>query len=183
VVQYRYIFWHGRQPTNSFLNQQTEEKMKKILAILVSMLMIAVLLSTALTAQASAGVPFKGTLKAVETQTIEFPYMYVDGQGSGNATHLGRFAHSYQGKVYIPELAGDITATFTAANGDKIYSQGTGQGAPSAVPGYVVIKMNVTITGGTGRFAGATGSYYLERLVNTDTKESTGWFEGTIFLP
>jgi hypothetical protein len=157
--------------------------MKKISAILVSMLMVAVLLGTAFNAQASAGVPFKGTLKAVETQTIEFPYMYVDGYGSGNATHLGRFAHSYQGTVYLPELSGGITATFTAANGDKIYAQGTGQGTPSAVPGYVVIKMNITITGGTGRFEGATGSYYFERLLNTDTKESTGWFKGTIFLP
>jgi hypothetical protein len=156
--------------------------MKKISAILVSMLMVAVLLGTAFNAQASAGVPFKGTLKAVETQTIEFPYMYANGQGSGNATHLGRFAHSYQGTVFIPELMGEITATFTAANGDQIYSQGTGQGTPTADPGYVLIKMNITITGGTGRFAGATGSYYLERLINTDTKESTGWFEGTIYL-
>jgi hypothetical protein len=157
--------------------------MKKISAILVSMLMVAVLLSTALTAQASAGVPFKGTLKAVETHTIEFPYLYVNGQGWGNATHLGRFADSYQGTVYIPELMGEITDTLTAANGDKIYAQGTGQAAPSGTPGYNLIKMNLTITGGTGRFEGVTGSYYLERLVNIDTKESTGWFEGTIFLP
>jgi hypothetical protein len=157
--------------------------MKKVLAILVSMLMVAVLLSTALTAQASAGVPFKGSLKAVETQTIEVPYMYVDGKGSGNATHLGRFTHSFEGKVLIPELVGEVTITFTAANGDKIYTYGTGGGFPSGIPGYVVVKNNVTITGGTGRFAGATGSFYLERLVNMDTKESTGWFEGTIFLP
>lgn len=157
--------------------------MKKILAILVSMLMVAVLLSTALTAQASAGVPFKGTIKAVETQTIEFPYMYVNGQGWGNATHLGRYAYSFQGTVYIPELMGEMTDTFTAANGDKIFAQGTGQAAPSGTPGYNLIKMNLTITGGTGRFEGVTGSYYLERLINTDTKESTGWFEGTIFLP
>jgi hypothetical protein len=157
--------------------------MKKILAILVSMLMAAVLLGTAPTAQASAGVPFKGSFEAVETQTIEFPYMIVNGQGWGNATHLGRFASSYQGTVYIPELRGQITDTLTAANGDKIYAQGSGQGAPTGTPGYVLIKMNLTITGGTGRFEGVTGSYYLERLINTDTKESTAWFEGTIFLP
>jgi hypothetical protein len=160
-----------------------EEKMKKILAILVSMLLAAVLLSTAFTAQASAGVPFKGTLEAIETQTINFPYMIVNGQGSGNATHLGRYAYSFQGTVFIPELSGEMTVTFTAANGDKIYAQGTGFATPSGTPGYNLIKMNLTITGGTGRFEGATGSYYLERLINTATKESTGWFEGTIFLP
>jgi hypothetical protein len=158
--------------------------MKKISAILVSVLMVAVLISTALTAQASAGVPFKGTLKAVETHTIEFPYLYVSGQASGNATHLGLYAYSYQMRVYIPELMGEgATTTFTAANGDKIYAEGTGRATPSDIPGYNLIKENLTITGGTGRFAGVTGSYYIERVVNTDTKESTGWFEGTIFLP
>jgi hypothetical protein len=169
--------------TTVFSKKQTEEKMKKISAILVSVLMVAVLISTALTAQASAGVPFKGTLKAVETHTIEFPYMEVNGQASGNATHLGRYAYSFQGTVYLPEGRGEgLTGTWTAANGDKIYAQGYGFAAPSDTPGYNLIKEYLTITGGTGRFAGVTGSYYIERLINTDTKESTGWIEGTIFL-
>jgi hypothetical protein len=40
-----------------------------------------------------------------------------------------------------------------------------------------------TITGGTGRFAGATGSFTTERLFDTVTLTTTGSFEGTISSP
>jgi hypothetical protein len=39
-----------------------------------------------------------------------------------------------------------------------------------------------TITGGTGRFAGATGSFTLERLVSTVTGVTDGSFDGSILL-
>ena len=38
-------------------------------------------------------------------------------------------------------------------------------------------------TGGTGRFAGATGEFTVERLVDTATGETEGSFEGTISSP
>jgi hypothetical protein len=40
-----------------------------------------------------------------------------------------------------------------------------------------------TITGGTGRFAGATGSFTVERLVNLGTGASSGSFVGKIAIP
>jgi hypothetical protein len=161
-----------------------------IIAVVISLVLLAGcvvparLVSTAFAAQASVGIPFKGTIQeAVETHTVELPYMYVNGQGSGNATHLGLYTYSFQAKVRLPERIGEgLTATFTAANGDILYADGSGSGAPSGTPGYNLIKENFTITGGTERFAGATGSFYVERLINTDTKASTGWFEGTIVL-
>jgi len=39
-----------------------------------------------------------------------------------------------------------------------------------------------TITGGTGRFAGTTGTFTLDRLVNTATGVTSGSFEGSIVL-
>ncbi len=37
-----------------------------------------------------------------------------------------------------------------------------------------------TITGGTGRFAGASGSFVVERLIDTVGLTTIGSFEGTI---
>jgi hypothetical protein len=53
-------------------------------------------------------------------------------------------------------------------------------GTPTATPGIASIVETATITGGTGRFAGATGSFIVERLVDLINLETTGSFEGTI---
>jgi hypothetical protein len=40
-----------------------------------------------------------------------------------------------------------------------------------------------TITGGTGRFTGAAGSFTVERSLDQTTGVTTGSFEGTISSP
>jgi hypothetical protein len=40
-----------------------------------------------------------------------------------------------------------------------------------------------TITGGTGRFASASGNFTAERVVDLATGLTTGFFEGTISSP
>ena len=40
-----------------------------------------------------------------------------------------------------------------------------------------------TITGGTGRFAGANGTFTVERTANQATGETSGTMNGTIILP
>lgn len=58
--------------------------------------------------------------------------------------------------VITGETIGD--QIFTAANGDQLTA--FCEGFPSFEPdGTVVGSLDCTITGGTGRFAGATGSY------------------------
>ncbi len=71
---------------------------------------------------------------------------------------------------------------FTAANGDTLTADFTGQ-ASLATPGVLSIVETATITGGTGRFAGATGSFTGERLFDTATLMTTGSFEGTLSSP
>jgi hypothetical protein len=39
---------------------------------------------------------------------------------------------------------------------------------------------SATITGGTGRFTSATGSFTVERLFDPSTNITTGTFDGTI---
>ena len=72
------------------------------------------------------------------------------------------------------------TVHFIAANGDSLYGVGAGSGVPSDTPGYTLVTQFYAITGGTGRFAGATGHFTVTRLVNDATGVSKGSFDGTI---
>jgi len=67
-----------------------------------------------------------------------------------------------------------------AANGDSIFALFTGQETPTADPNVVSLVEVADITGGTGRFTGATGSFSLERVINLATGVSSGSFTGTI---
>ncbi|MGI8980632.1 MAG: hypothetical protein ACR2FY_15495, partial [Pirellulaceae bacterium] len=77
---------------------------------------------------------------------------------------------------------GSGTFLFTAANGDTVFGTISGQ-ATFTPPNVLSIVGTATITGGTGRFVGATGSFTVERLKNTVTGETIGVFEGTISSP
>jgi hypothetical protein len=71
---------------------------------------------------------------------------------------------------------------FVAANGDTLTAEFDGVSTPVA-PGFLYIVETATITGGTGRFAGATGSFTVERLYDTLAGTTVGSFEGTISSP
>jgi hypothetical protein len=47
----------------------------------------------------------------------------------------------------------------------------------------ISIVETLTITGGTGRFGGASGNITIQRLVNRATFESSGTIDGLIVLP
>jgi hypothetical protein len=149
-------------------------------------LALAIFAVMGLTGPAAAGeqVPFKGSLDGVVTITpLDPPFVRVDVDATGNATHLGQFS------LAIPHIVNRANGTaigtyeFTAANGDTLSADFTGQATPTAIPGVLYIEETVTITGGTGRFAGATGSFTVERLFDTITGTTVGSFEGTISSP
>ena len=123
---------------------------------------------------------FKGSIQAVETYDPQFPTLFVDSSGTGKATHLGRFTVTSEFAVNLLSLAGSGSAHFIAANGDSLLTDLTGQASPTGNPDFLSIVETFTITGGTGRFAGATGSFTAERLLNTVTGVTHGSFEGTI---
>jgi hypothetical protein len=122
-------------------------------------------------------------LAAVEIDTVEFPNLFVDLSGTGNATQLGRFAMTLQAQIDLQTGVGVGTISFVAANGDSIFATETGQATDTPDPNIVSIVELATITGGTGRFAGATGTFTLERLLNLITGISSGSFSGTISSP
>jgi hypothetical protein len=160
--------------------------MKKIfVSSPIALLLLIVLASTTFAAPAARGKQFhlKGSFEATEIQQVIFPTAFVDATGSGNATHLGLFTYRLQAELHIPTLSASTSATLVAANGDSIFGEGWGQGTPTGTPGIVSIVETYTITGGTGRFAGATGDFTVERLIDRATFVSSGTISGTIVLP
>ena len=151
---------------------------KKFVFPTMVVLLLVILATTAFPALAARERRIKGSYWAAETNQAVFPTLYVDGNGSGNATQLGRYAISYQAEVNIPTLSGPVSATLTAANGDQLFAEGWGQATPTGKPNQVSIVEEYTITGGTGRFAGATGNFTVERLLNQTTGISTGTLKG-----
>jgi hypothetical protein len=75
------------------------------------------------------------------------------------------------------------TYTFVAANGDTLTAEFVGQSTPTADPTVLYIVESATITGGTGRFAGASGSFRSERLYDTVAGTTSGSFDGTVSSP
>ena len=150
---------------------------------LAASLALAVLGVLALAGPVAAGeqVPFKGRLEGdVAVTPLAPPLLHVDVEATGNATHLGKLT------LDIPHVVDPTTRIaigsyeFTAANGDKLYALFTGIATPTATPGVLYIEETATITGGTGRFAGATGSFTSERLYDTLAGTTIGSFEGTV---
>ena len=71
---------------------------------------------------------------------------------------------------------------FTAANGDTLTADVTGL-ATLVAPGVLTTHEAAVITGGTGRFEGATGSFTADRTFYVATVTTVGSFQGTISPP
>ena len=141
----------------------------------------AMILTSALAVPASAEqqVPFKGTFQGSDTVT---PPTTIATAATGAGTHLGQFSFTHV--VTLNTLTG--SARWVAANGDSIDSTSV----VVAVPGPVVFTVTEihTVTGGTGRFSGARGSFTVQRThIRAPSDDGThvtfGWFEGTITSP
>jgi hypothetical protein len=157
---------------------------KTFVSAAIALLLLIVLASTAFAApSADRQLLFKGSMQAVETHVVTFPTFTLDATGSGNATQLGLFTMSFQGEVFIPTLSGTTSAILVAADGSSLYADGVGQGTVTENPDFVSIVETYTITGGTGRFAGASGGFTVERLIQRSTGISSGTIDGTIVLP
>ena len=158
---------------------------KTFVSTFIALLLLIVLASTTFAAPAAAErqLLFKGSLQAVETHVVTFPTFSLDATGSGNSTQLGLYTMSFQGVVFIPTLSGTASAILLAADGSSLYADGVGQGTLTENPDLVSIVEIYTITGGTGRFAGASGSFTVERLIQRSTSISSGTISGTIVLP
>ena len=128
------------------------------------------------------GVPFKGTYTNTH-QTLQPPPMFQQKvTGKGNATHLG--ASSFEAitnvKVTPPApFAVSGTRTLTAANGDQLFTKFTGISTPLS-PGVSRANLHDVITGGTGRFQAASGSFDAVAISDQVTATFEVTFDGYI---
>ncbi len=127
------------------------------------------------------GQAFQGTIEAVSHATF-VPATFsnvVHLVGTAQATPYGKFALVADFTVNLATERSVGTLTLTARNGDVITASFTGQSS-AAAPGIIAIVENATITGGTGRFAGATGSFVIHRTLVRATGAVSGSFTGII---
>ena len=145
----------------------------------------AALAAFSLAGPVSAGseVPFKGSLSGSATITpLGGPMVAVEIEATGTATYLGRFTLEAPHIVNQATLTAVGTYVLTAANGDTLTADLAGTARMVEPPNVIAITETATVTGGTGRFAGATGSIQVERVFNRATGVTTGTFEGWISL-
>jgi hypothetical protein len=149
---------------------------------------IALLLVLAATAVAADQVPF------VATFTSSVPsgpppdckgLMPVTLTGTGTATHMGLFTNTQSHCVNLS--TGDFidgTTILTAANGDTIIGTYSGHLVFSADFKTAAIYGVFKVTGGTGRFAGATGGGLATGTLDLTTGEANDLLlKGTISRP
>jgi hypothetical protein len=159
--------------------------MKTITRSNVYLPMAAMILTAALAVPAAAQkqVPFKGTMQGQDADSdITLTSVKVTTKGTGIATQLGQFSFVLINIVTFATGTSAGTATFTAANGDSFSTTVTGSGEFIA-PDLISIMETYTITGGTGRFAGAQGTFIVERLASPVTFMTSGSFLGSITSP
>ncbi|HEX5474139.1 MAG TPA: hypothetical protein VFX12_05690 [Vicinamibacterales bacterium] len=119
-----------------------------------------VVVALGLQTNAAEFVPFTATWSGVTVavDASALPIVSVVALGEGEGTHLGHFTmrSPHLNNVETFELWG--TQEFTAANGDTVTATFAGHLTPNA-DGSLSGTLPCVITGGTGRFAGATGTY------------------------
>jgi hypothetical protein len=119
----------------------------------------AAFISAPTPAAASEIVPFNATLSGY-VETSEFlPPCTIHGHAIvfGNATHVGVYTGT--GELYQDVCNSTFIGSFHwfAANGDEIYGTFEGYLTPTGTPGVYDNHETSDVTGGTGRFTGATG--------------------------
>jgi len=132
-----------------------------------------------------ADLPFLGTLERASHTDAFDPATgtaLIHLEGTGTATHLGRFTMKVDYALNPATLSGPEQMKLTAANGDMLFATGRAQGAPSEDGQSLTSREELTITGGTGRFAGATGGFTLTQVDLAPDRFSSGTIVGTIGL-
>lgn len=144
-----------------------------------------ILTAVAIPAAAQQQVPFMGTFQGTDRVTL--PTITTNATGVG--AHVGQFSLSEVVTLNSPSGDGTGTGHWIAANRDSVDSTFVASADMSTHSlGYITVTEIHTITGGTGRFAAAQGSFKLERTHIVDpsadgTNVTFGSFHGSITPP
>jgi len=140
--------------------------------------------------------PFKGTFEGQDfhdTLSEGATTVVISTTATGTGTRLGRFSLIREVTGSLVNLSATGSAKWIAANGDRIDTTVAGSAELSDLPGgFLKVAETHTITGGTGRFAGAQGSFAVELFHKlepsgiaggVEAHDIFGSFHGTIPSP
>jgi hypothetical protein len=107
---------------------------------------------------------------------------------AGDAPPLGRVTYIDHAIVHLgvdgkPVSCTDGVGAFTSANGDDLFITFSGLIRPTTKSDVIASEGACTITGGRGRFKGATGSGAINMEMNVAQNTVTVSLEGTISAP
>lgn len=128
-------------------------------------------------------VPFRGS----DVGGFELPGSCPGGEevviyGTGHATHLGAYAYKAT-ECFASSGTFAGSATLTAANGDTIMGTYQGQVSGTNDPDVLAYQEDLELSGGTGRFAGATGTLHVVGAANLSSLEYEQILTGTVSRP
>jgi hypothetical protein len=175
------------------VDRRAEKRTDMMHARRISLTMISLMVVLiALPAQASAAdeVPFRAIVQETFTAALcsPVPSLCVSAVGTGQGTHLGQVRESAS---VVANLASQPNpgctsetreTTLTGANGDRITLHATGQGCQTGPTTLAAVDFYV-VTGGTGRFSGATGSGTINVTVDQATRTAVTRFSGVLSTP
>jgi hypothetical protein len=163
-----------------------------VLVMLGAMLFTLLAAGRPVAANGSGQVPFKGRIVGtlVQEALSDPPINWsVEISGTGQATHLGRVAVFITnadvglGNGILVPNAPTGTGTFIGPKGDKVFGEYSWAAFPTLNPDVLAFRGTCTITGGEGRFAGATGGGTFSGEGDMSTNEVVASFNGTISPP
>lgn len=166
--------------------------MRSLIVFAFALIFLIPMARTAFAAPAAAAAPaiavnvtrlsVRGIVHSTETYSTAFPTRWVTASGWGDVTELGRFTINYETEMNLLDLSGTESAHFVGSNGNSILVQGLGQATEDQTPGILKVIEIYTVTGGTGRFSGASGTLTLQRVVNLATGSTAGTLDGYILI-
>ena len=130
---------------------------RKALALAGLALALAILSpASALAGAGGTSRPVKGTISGMARLNLLTGAFAADV--GGVTTHVGNYTAHSEGNAVIAggTLVGSSVTTIIAADGDQL--TGTGEVSTADTPAGHTATQIITVTGGTGRFAGATGT-------------------------
>ena len=164
--------------------------MRLVRAVLLPTIALAIALSVPAAVAGPSGVPISGTRS--DTLTLS-PTGFGTNVSAGVLSHIGQWTGTSAEQFTAPDSHGNFSwvgaapSTLVAANGDMLTVTFFGLGHTNG-DGTSTSQTFFTVVGGTGRFAGATGSL-TESLQSTflhfDSAGNSIWhgqseIEGTI---
>jgi hypothetical protein len=147
--------------------------------LIISIVGLLTILGAFPVAFATHSTPFNGSGSGTFADTSPTTVLIT---GTGYYDHLGLTTLRFPSTITGTAACGGLTATeqdtYTAANGDSVFQTVHDTICPTTTLNVFTLTGSFTVTGGSGRFADASGSGTVQASI-TFTSSTTGTFSGT----